>query len=112
MKTKIDKKASKQTVKKSGKDISGATTPSTENNAAEQTSAPAKNGSYSPLKLVLIEKSIERGEEVHAKMVSDGCFVSYPTVLDLVHGVKKRYGKRTLMAVATWLNVPVERITP
>lgn len=88
------------------------TVPQPEDNAAEPTSAPSKNGSYSPLKLVLIEKSIEMGEEYHAKKLSDDAIVSYPTVLDLVHGVKKRYGKRTLMAIANTLNVSVDRITP
>lgn len=101
-------KAQKQTLKMKGKThkeaVSDVVVPTTENNAAEPVAA-----SYSPVKLILIEKSVADGKEYTAKKLSDDCKVSYPTVLDLVHNVKKRYGIRTLEAIANTLTLAVGR---
>lgn len=111
-KTETQKTQVKKTTKASKISHSEVTTPTTENIAADAKSAPQSGNFYSPLKQVMIEKSIEWKKDVHAKLVSDQSLVSYPTILDMVHGVKKRYGKRTLKAVADYLQVTVERIEP
>lgn len=99
--TKSTPKTNRKAHKEASSDV---VIPTIENNAAEPVAV-----SYSPAKLILIEKSVADGKEYTAKKLSDDCKVSYPTVLDLVHNVKKRYGIRTLEAIANTLTLAVGR---